>query len=93
MITGAAIGAAQSTLVPRGRSVWTAITAIGWSFGWLTIVDIEQALHRYLGVAPTRHTPLPTALGAIGIVIGPLLIAYVAWSAWLVATGVALLVG
>jgi hypothetical protein len=46
LITGAAIGAAQSTLLPQGRAVWTAITATGWSFGWLatwlTIVDIER---------------------------------------------------
>jgi len=46
LITGAAIGAAQSTLLPQGRAVWTAITATGWSFGWLVtslvIVDIER---------------------------------------------------
>jgi hypothetical protein len=46
LITGAAIGAAQSTLLPKGRAAWTAITATGWSFGWLatwlTIVDIER---------------------------------------------------
>lgn len=46
LITGAAIGAAQSTLLSKGGAAWTAITAIGWSFGWLatwlTIVDIER---------------------------------------------------
>jgi hypothetical protein len=46
LITGTAIGAAQSLLLPQGRAVWTAITATGWSFGWLatwlTIVDIER---------------------------------------------------
>ena len=46
LITGAAVGGAQSLLLARGRAVWTAITATGWSSGWLVtslvIVDIER---------------------------------------------------
>ena len=38
LIAGAAVGAAQSTLLGRGRLVsaaWTAVTAASWSLGWL----------------------------------------------------------
>lgn len=52
MVTGAAVGAAQSTLLARGRRVsaaWTAVSAVGWSLGGLTtsaiIVDIERGYH------------------------------------------------
>ena len=65
-----------------------------------------------LGVALTQTAAVPAAIGIVGIVIGPVLMAcslefvgtgfkaadkltpptYVAWSLWLIATGVALLV-
>jgi hypothetical protein len=52
LVTGAAVGAAQSTLLARGQRVaatWTAVTATGWSLGWLatwaTFVDIERGYY------------------------------------------------
>jgi hypothetical protein len=52
LVAGAAVGAAQSTLLARGRLVgaaWTAVTAASWSLGWLatwaTIVDIERGYY------------------------------------------------
>jgi hypothetical protein len=46
LLTGAAVGAAQSSLLPRGAALWTAISAVAWSLAWLTtsfvIVDIER---------------------------------------------------
>lgn len=52
LVTGAAVGAAQSTLLARGWRVaaaWTVVSAAGWSLGWLatwaTIVDIERGYH------------------------------------------------
>jgi hypothetical protein len=52
LTTGAAVGAAQSALLARGRAAsaaWTAVTAAGWSLGWLVtsqvIVDIERGHH------------------------------------------------
>jgi hypothetical protein len=38
LIAGAAVGAAQSTLLARGRlaaAAWTAVTAASWPLGWL----------------------------------------------------------
>ena len=38
LVSGAAVGAAQSALLGRGRLVsaaWTAVTAASWSLGWL----------------------------------------------------------
>jgi hypothetical protein len=38
LVAGAAVGAAQSTLLERGRRVaaaWTAVTAASWPLGWL----------------------------------------------------------
>jgi hypothetical protein len=52
LVTGAAVGAAQSALLARELRVtvaWTAVTAAGWSLGWLVtsqvIVDIERGHH------------------------------------------------
>jgi len=52
LVAGAAVGAAQSTLLdrgPRSAFVWTVVTAAAWSLGWLatwaTIVDIERGYH------------------------------------------------
>jgi hypothetical protein len=52
LVTGAAVGGAQSTLLQRGRAgaaAWTAVNATGWSLGWLVtsqvIVDIERGHH------------------------------------------------
>ncbi len=52
LVTGAAVGAAQSTLLARDLRIsvaWTAVTAAGWSLGWLVtsqvIVDIERGHH------------------------------------------------
>lgn len=75
LLTGAAVGAAQSTLLVRGlrnRLAWTAVTAVGWSLGWLAtwavIVDIERGHHVFgasgaitatvlTGLALTRFPP------------------------------------
>ena len=83
--------------------------AVGEHLGYLFI----GAWTTLIGVALTQTAAAPAWIGAIGIVIGPLLmlcalgfvvraqgwkaaerltpIAYVAWSAWLIATGVALI--
>jgi hypothetical protein len=52
VVTGAAVGAAQSALLTtraQARVAWTAVTAAGWSLGWLVtsqvIVDIERGHH------------------------------------------------
>jgi len=58
------------------------------------------------GIALTQTAAAPAVLGIVGIVIGPALMlcalpaaerltppAYVAWSLWLIATGIALLAG
>ena len=52
LVTGASVGAVQSVLLERGLRVsaaWTAVTAAGWSLGWLVtsqvIVDIERGHH------------------------------------------------
>ena len=34
-VAGAAVGAAQSALLPSGRLVWTAVTASAWALAWL----------------------------------------------------------
>jgi hypothetical protein len=86
--------------------------AVGEHLGYL----FTGAWTTLAGVALTQTTEVPAAIGALGIVIGPVLalcalefvggnephgwklaekltpIAYVAWSLWLIATGVALLV-
>jgi hypothetical protein len=51
LITGAAVGAAQSTLLDRGARVamaWTSVTAASWPIGWLAssaIVDLERGFY------------------------------------------------
>ena len=52
LVTGATVGAVQSVLLGAGARVaaaWTAVTAAGWSLGWLVtsqvIVDIERGHH------------------------------------------------
>jgi hypothetical protein len=51
LLTGAAVGAAQSSLLPGGRAVsalWTAVTAACWSLGWLAssgVIDIEEGFY------------------------------------------------
>ncbi len=54
LVAGAAVGAAQSTLLPRGprvAAIWTSVTAGAWSLGWLVtsqvIVDIERGYHTF----------------------------------------------
>jgi hypothetical protein len=46
LVTGAAVGAAQSALLPRGAAIWIAVSAAAWSLAWLVtsavIVDIER---------------------------------------------------
>jgi len=78
LITGAAVGGAQSLLLSQGRAVWTAINATGWSFGWLltslVIVDIERhhavfgssgALLVTLGRIDAALISIPVALAAV----------------------------
>jgi hypothetical protein len=47
LLTGAAVGAAQAWLLPRGRATWAAATAASWTLGWIASasigVDVEQA--------------------------------------------------
>jgi hypothetical protein len=54
VITGAAVGAAQATLLaaaPRVVAGWTAVTAASWGLGWLVtssvIVDLDRGLHSF----------------------------------------------
>ena len=68
LVTGAAVGAAQSALLARGARVsaaWTAITAAGWSLGWLVtsqvIVDIERG-HHVFGASGALVVTLLTGL-------------------------------
>jgi hypothetical protein len=46
LVTGAAVGGAQATLLGRGAATWVAVTGAAWSLGWLatwlTIVDVER---------------------------------------------------
>jgi uncharacterized protein DUF4386 len=76
--------------------------AVGEHLGYL----LTGAWTALAGIALTQTAAVPGVLGVIGIVIGPALMlcahpaaerltppAYVAWSLWLIATGVALLVG
>lgn len=68
LVTGAAVGAAQSALPARGARVsaaWTAITAASWSLGWLVtsqvIVDIERG-HHVFGASGALLVTLLTGL-------------------------------
>jgi hypothetical protein len=49
LVGGAAVGAAQATLLKRGALAWAATTAAAWALGWLVtsgvIVDIERGHH------------------------------------------------
>ena len=51
LVSGAAVGAAQSTLLARGPRVaaaWTAVTAAAWSLAWpvsATIIDLDRGWH------------------------------------------------
>jgi hypothetical protein len=54
LITGAAVGAAQSRLLPGGgaaEAAWTATTAASWGLGWLVtsqvIVDLDRGHHAF----------------------------------------------
>jgi hypothetical protein len=46
MIVGAAVGAAQSVLLPTGRALWFGATAASWALGWIATssigVDVER---------------------------------------------------
>jgi hypothetical protein len=76
--------------------------AVGEHLGYL----LTGAWTTLAGIALTQTAAVPGVLGMIGNVIGPALMlcahpaaerltppAYVAWSLWLIATGIALLVG
>jgi hypothetical protein len=76
--------------------------AVGEHLGYL----FTGAWTTLAGIALTQTAAVPTAVGVAGIVIGPALMlcalpsaerltppAYVAWSLWLMATGIALLAG
>jgi hypothetical protein len=69
LVTGAAVGAAQATLLARGRAVaaaWTAITASGWSLGWLAssgIIDLERGFY----VFGSSGAVLMTALTGVAL--------------------------
>jgi hypothetical protein len=51
LVAGAAVGAAQSTLLARGgrvSAIWTAVTAVSWSLGWLVssgVIDTERGFY------------------------------------------------
>ena len=68
LVSGAAVGAAQSALLARSarvRAAWTAITAAGWSLGWLVtsqvIVDLERG-HHVFGASGALLVTLLTGL-------------------------------
>jgi hypothetical protein len=51
LLTGATVGAAQSTLLPHHRVsaiAWTAVSAATWPLGWLAsaaIIDLERGFY------------------------------------------------
>jgi hypothetical protein len=51
LLSGAAVGAAQSTLLERGAraaAAWTAVSAAAWSLAWpvsATIIDLDQGYY------------------------------------------------
>jgi hypothetical protein len=51
LVTGATVGAAQSTLLGSGRrasGAWTVVTAASWSLGWpasASIIDVERGYY------------------------------------------------
>ena len=54
LVTGAAVGAAQSTLLGGGRraaAAWTGVSAAAWPLGWLVtsqvIVDLERGYYMF----------------------------------------------
>jgi hypothetical protein len=48
-VTGAVVGAVQSTLLRERAALWTAATATAWALGWLitseVIVDLDRGHH------------------------------------------------
>jgi hypothetical protein len=51
LVAGAAVGAAQSTLLGGGghaTAVWTTVTAVSWSLGWLAsagVIDTDRGFY------------------------------------------------
>ena len=77
LVTGAAVGAAQSTLLARGRravAAWTGVSAAAWSLGWLAtsqvIVDIERG-HHVFGASGATIATLLTGLALKALVSAP----------------------
>ena len=77
LVAGAAVGAAQSTLLARGRraaAAWTGVSAAAWSLGWLAtsqvIVDIERG-HHVFGASGAAIATLVTGLALKALLTAP----------------------
>jgi hypothetical protein len=77
LIAGAAVGAAQSTLLASGRNaaaMWTGVTAATWALGWAVtsavIVDIERGYHVF-GSSGAAVVTILTALALPHILGAP----------------------
>jgi hypothetical protein len=69
LVAGAAVGAAQSTLL-RGRGVsaaWTAVTAAGWSLGWLATWSVGVDVERGYYVFGAAGALLVTVVGGLAL--------------------------
>jgi hypothetical protein len=70
LVAGAAVAAAQSTLLARAglaRAAWAAVTAASWPVGWLatwaTIVDVERRYYIF-GASGALLVTVPHRPGA-----------------------------
>lgn len=70
LVAGAAVGAAQSTLLARGRLVsaaWTAVTAASWSLGWLATWSVGVDVERGYYVFGAAGALLVTVVGGLAL--------------------------
>ena len=77
LVTGAAVGGAQSAVLARGLRValaWTAATAVAWSLGWLVtssvIVDMERG-HHIFGSSGALLVTVLTGLALLWVFAAP----------------------
>jgi hypothetical protein len=77
LVTGAAVGAAQSSLLASGlrtAAAWTGVSAAAWSLGWLAtsqvIVDIERGYHVF-GSSGAAIVTVLTGLALRALVTAP----------------------
>jgi hypothetical protein len=60
-LAGLAVGAAQSALLARDRLAWTAVTAAGWTLGWLAswaVVGDDRGFYVFGGSGAVLATVL-----------------------------------